>query len=125
MYCPACKGEYRAGFTECVDCHVPLVESLSGENVTASHDHTREQPRPDIELVSVLVSGDAGVVALAKSVLSSAEIEFMTRGDDIQDLFGLGRIGFNPILGGVEFLVASEDVSAAELLLADLIQDGS
>ena len=28
MYCPECGVEYRAGFTECADCHVPLVEKL-------------------------------------------------------------------------------------------------
>jgi hypothetical protein len=28
MICPQCKAEYRQGFTECSDCHVPLVASL-------------------------------------------------------------------------------------------------
>jgi hypothetical protein len=28
MFCPACKAEYRSGFTECSDCQVPLVETL-------------------------------------------------------------------------------------------------
>jgi hypothetical protein len=28
MFCPACKGEYRSGFTHCADCDVDLVESL-------------------------------------------------------------------------------------------------
>ena len=27
-FCPTCRAEYRAGFTECADCHVPLVETL-------------------------------------------------------------------------------------------------
>ena len=25
MYCPECRCEYREGFTECSDCHVPLL----------------------------------------------------------------------------------------------------
>ncbi len=25
MFCPLCKYEYRRGFTECSDCHLPLV----------------------------------------------------------------------------------------------------
>jgi len=28
MFCPQCKGEYRPGFTHCVDCDVDLVEKL-------------------------------------------------------------------------------------------------
>ena len=25
MYCPQCGVEFRDGFTECSDCHVPLL----------------------------------------------------------------------------------------------------
>ena len=28
MFCPACKVEYRSGFSRCADCDVPLVERL-------------------------------------------------------------------------------------------------
>jgi len=28
MLCPQCGAEYREGFDECADCHVPLVDSL-------------------------------------------------------------------------------------------------
>lgn len=28
VFCPVCKTEYRAGFTECADCYVALVEEL-------------------------------------------------------------------------------------------------
>ena len=27
MYCPLCKAEYRAGFDQCSDCHVGLVQT--------------------------------------------------------------------------------------------------
>jgi predicted amidophosphoribosyltransferase len=29
MFCPACKDEFRAGFTRCASCDVDLVEQLS------------------------------------------------------------------------------------------------
>jgi hypothetical protein len=29
MFCPACRAEYRAGFTRCSDCDVDLVQELS------------------------------------------------------------------------------------------------
>jgi hypothetical protein len=29
MYCSSCGREYRPDYTECADCHVPLVEQLS------------------------------------------------------------------------------------------------
>lgn len=32
MYCPACKAEYRPGFTRCHDCNVPLVAELAKED---------------------------------------------------------------------------------------------
>jgi len=28
MFCPLCKAEFRDGFAECSDCHVPLVTTL-------------------------------------------------------------------------------------------------
>lgn len=31
MYCPLCKGEYRAGFTRCSDCDVELVEAVTAK----------------------------------------------------------------------------------------------
>ena len=27
MFCPLCKAEFRDGFAECSDCHIPLVAS--------------------------------------------------------------------------------------------------
>ena len=35
MYCPECRCEYRDGFAECSDCHVPL---LAGWNRDEQHD---------------------------------------------------------------------------------------
>jgi hypothetical protein len=41
LYCPRCRGEYRAGFTRCADCGVALVERLPAaarRRTRATHD---------------------------------------------------------------------------------------
>ena len=78
-------------------------------------------PDPNLELVPVFRTGDAGVIALAKSLLEGEGIEYMARGEMLQDLFGGGRIiGFNSAVGPVEFVVRSDDASRARVLLQDL-----
>jgi hypothetical protein len=42
MFCPACKVEYRAGFTRCSDCGAKLVERLEE---TPIHTNKPEVPR--------------------------------------------------------------------------------
>jgi hypothetical protein len=138
MFCPRCGAEYRPGFTECADCLVPLVDRLPHDEGPAERDGSsgppeargatgqgsaRTRPRPELELVTVFATGDPALVALAKSLLQSAAIEFMVRGEGIHNLFGIGALGaggFNPITGPVEFLVAAEDADDARTLLEDL-----
>lgn len=36
MLCPQCGAEYREGFDECADCHVPLVDSLDEPEPTGA-----------------------------------------------------------------------------------------
>ena len=48
-----------------------------------------------------------------------AQIEFMKRGEAVQDLFAAGRLlGLNPVVGPVEFWVRSENEAQARELLA-------
>ncbi len=111
MYCPDCGSEYREGFVQCADCEVPLVDSLPQEPV-----------HPDVNFVTVLETGDPGEIALAESILLEANIPYFKKGDQIQDLFALGRLpfGFNPVTGPVEFQVAEENVDAAYEALEEL-----
>lgn len=68
MFCPVCKAEYRAGFTECADCHVTLVKELpkedapsayavlwKGENVDFATKLTEQLEAAQISAVSVPV----------------------------------------------------------------------
>ena len=81
-----------------------------------------ETPDPDIELVAVFQAPDAGLTALAKSLLEAEGIEYLVRGEGVQDLFGWGRvsIGFNLITGPPVFFVRADDEERARVLLQDL-----
>ena len=74
------------------------------------------------DLITVFESGNKGVVAFVKSILDSAEIPYLAKGENIQNLFGLGVIGtgFNPISGPVQIQVSREDESVARELLAEI-----
>jgi hypothetical protein len=80
----------------------------------------REDARP--APVTVLESSDAALLAVAKSLLEEADIEFFAKGEGIQDLFAGGVIGtgFNPVVGPVQVQVAAEDAEEATAILRDL-----
>lgn len=109
MYCPECGSEYREGFFECVDCQVPLTA-----------EPPAEEPHPDVNLVTVLAEDDPGRLALAESLLMDGEIPYVKKGDQVQDLFGGGRIGFNPVVGPVLLQVTQDRAEEARALLDDL-----
>jgi hypothetical protein len=110
MFCPACGGEYREGFTRCDDCDVDLVETLPASRV--------EHAEPG-GLETIFATGDPVVLLTAKSLLEEAGIPCITRGEGLQDLFGMGRLGtgFSLVAGPMEILVPGERrQEAAELL---------
>lgn len=113
MFCPQCGAEYREGFGRCVDCEVDLVAEAPPPAV---------RPAPAARLVTVLRSGDPAVLAMAKSLLQDAGIASAARGEGLQDLFALGRLGTgsSPIVGPAEIRVSSSDEAAARALLRDL-----
>ena len=136
LYCPKCRAEYVAGFTRCTDCDLPLVEELPPRPERArKHEQTdvprspqmppaRTDPPDHFELVSVLATSDPGLMAVAKSLLQSAQIPFVAEGEAIQDLFGIGRLSFNPLTGAAVLRVAPQDTADARALLADLETPG-
>ena len=75
----------------------------------------------DVELVPVLATGDAALIALAKSLLESEHIEYLLIGEGLQDLFSLGRVtGYSFAMGPAEFWVRADDEARARELLKDL-----
>lgn len=75
----------------------------------------------DLDLRPVLETSDLVAINLAEGILESAEIPYLARGEQIQDLFGLGRlVPVNPISGPVVIMVRADDESEARLLLEEL-----
>jgi putative signal transducing protein len=73
-------------------------------------------------LVTVLTTEDPAILVYAKSLLEGAGIQFLTRGEGLQDLFGAGRIGtgYNLISGPIELQVDPQDVEKARRLLSEI-----
>jgi len=74
------------------------------------------------ELVAVFQTGNPIALALAKGALESAGIPFVSEGEGLQDLIGLGRFpgGFNVATGPVKIHVDTRDAEAAKEVLADI-----
>jgi len=117
MHCPRCNLEYQDDAVQCSDCEVTLVPGPRPEPLKQVH--------PEVELERVYVAGDPATIPIIKSLLDDAEIEYLVKGEGVQDLFGWGRIGtgFNFVTGPVEFFVASENASTAREILGHLMDE--
>ena len=110
MFCPKCTEEFSWDVMVCPTCDVDTVDRLPGP-----------APTPDVELVQVLATGDAGLIVVAKSLLEGEGIDYLVRGDGLQDLFGIGRVtGFSYAMGPAEFWVRADDAERARGLLKEL-----
>ena len=84
MYCPQCQVEFREGFTECSDCHVPLLPGAPPAEPADAFD-------PTLGLVVVLETTDRVLLAMAKGLLEDAGIPFFVLGQIatlVQDVDG-------------------------------------
>jgi hypothetical protein len=74
------------------------------------------------KLVTVFATGNHGIIALAKSILDDAGIQFYAKNERTEDLIGLGVIGtgYNPVIGPIELQVLEENAAEAKDLLKDL-----
>ena len=73
MYCPQCRVAYRAGSTECSDCHVPLLDGTPPPEAPEAFD-------PALDLVVVLETNNGIQLALARGLLRDAGIPFFVLG---------------------------------------------
>lgn len=83
---------------------------------------------PDVEdaCVVVLSSSSSERIAIAKSILISAGIEFYVQGEGVQDMFAWGRfpVGYNSFIGPMRVVVSVESAPDAKVLL-DGLTDGN
>ena len=99
----------------CHQCGRPIHESdaVCPHCDGAQPERPGLPPEPNIELVPVFRAGEAGLVALAKSLLDGEGIEYMARNEALAG-------GFNYIAGPVEFVVRKDDADRARTLLREL-----
>lgn len=123
---PDCTGLKKFGFisefndtaTACGDCGGELVAGSAPSEQSAD----QQDPDPDMVLVPVLMATEEADLVIIESLLTEAGIPYLGRGEQIQDLFGWGRlVGVNPITGPVQFLVAADDADDAREVLADFL----
>ena len=87
-----------------------------------SEEDSDEESDEGVELVCVLRSADEAQLAMVKSLLECEGIEYIVRGEILQDWFGLGRMTgtANYITGPAEVCVRTQDAEkAAELIGAE------
>jgi hypothetical protein len=112
MICPGCGSDSREGDVRCSACDTDLAGSLP--------------PEPKLSLVKVYETGNAAIIPVYESLLNDAGIEYMAKGESIQDLFGWGRFGsnLNYVIGPVEFYVRADAADEARQI-AETLQSPS
>jgi hypothetical protein len=105
---------------------VPLVDALPQADAQSDELSPPGLPTSDPpDLVTVFECGDPGRMAIAKSLLQSAQIPFLASNEAVQDFVGWGRFpsGTNVVLGPCRLHVDRADAEAAHDLLKDLATD--
>lgn len=100
---------------------------VEASSVASRGDDSPTEPAPEqgedpLDLVTVFATGNPVLIAMAKLVLESADIRFLTKGEGIQDLIGFGRLfgGFNLATGPVQIQVERRDAANAADVLRDI-----
>lgn len=84
------------------------------EDEELQNNEPEEEPREEDnteELVPVFSTDHPGVIAVVRSILDEAGIQYLVKGDGLQTLFALGT---------VQFFVTPDNVEMASELLADV-----
>lgn len=103
---------------ESVSATEPSVAPARTEE-SAATSLTESSGEHGLPLVTVFATGNPALIAVAKVILRSAGIPFLTKGEGVQDLIGLGRLfhGLNLATGPMVLQVLLEDADDAKDLL--------
>lgn len=111
MFCPNCKAEYRTGFYECSDCHVPLVDSLPPDQTEPGDD-------VDSQAAEMLWSGyNAALQNQIGAALDAANIPYADQSREVNWLPALEQ------RAPYEIWIMRSDHDAAAKILADSFPD--
>ena len=101
MFCPICFSEYRAGFTECNDCRVALVDKLPDE------------PEPEFhEFVALMTARDEVHIALIKAAFDEADLDYYFDGEYANRLI--------PLPLSTRLMVREDQAEEGQLILKEL-----
>jgi hypothetical protein len=78
MICPRCKAEYVDGITFCADCGIPLVDRLP--------DEPKKADKPPKKYRQLGSNFNAGEIAIIKSILDGAGIDYYFKGERFQTI---------------------------------------
>lgn len=101
MNCPRCNARNELEAVKCSECGAELKAG---------------------SFIKVLETGDKPLITITKSVLTDADVEYFVKGEDLQDIIGLGSfgIGYNFAAGPMELYVHEEDAEAVKMLIDEL-----
>ncbi|MDP8203238.1 MAG: DUF2007 domain-containing protein [Candidatus Tenebribacter mawsonii] len=105
MYCPNCDKIIDTIEKRCPTCNEYLLPNKNGK----------------LDLVKIFESSDIGMTAIIKSILISADIDYLVKGEHMQSILG-GQFSFafGADIGKVEFFVHIDDEEVATELLTEI-----
>ncbi len=109
MICPKCKAEYVRGVTVCADCNVPLVERLPEEK---TDEKEKDSVKETVEYVEIWITFSGAEIAMIKSLLDSAGIDY--------HLYGERFATVRPLVYPARLLVRADQRDDALAILNDL-----
>lgn len=114
--------EFNDSATACSDCGGRLITGPA-PNLADRIRESSPAPEPDLELVPVFIAENEPELLVVESVLKQGGIPYLAKGEQIQDLFGIGQIVVvNPVTGPVEIHVRMDDAETARELLAEALE---
>jgi hypothetical protein len=113
--CPVCKKVYSFQDSFCEKC---LVELDFFQNIKEDININELEY---VELVTIYETSNLAELAIIKGMFEENNIHYNARGENLQNLFGIGLIGgFNPMVGSIKIDVAEKDVDEAREIIKEI-----